>query len=636
MLNHSYTIKDSLSEQRIFLSRIVAALMLMVVLNFCLVIRLAYLQIVGHKHYATLARENSIKVAPLTPKRGRIYDRIGRILADNLPIFTLEIIPEQVPDLENTLARLQTLLEIPDEKIEQFREQIKRSKSFATIPMSMDLNDQQMTNFMVERPYFPGVDIRASLVRYYPFGELTAHIVGYVGRINEQELKTLPEAEYRGTYHVGKSGIESAYESDLHGKTGYIEHETNAQSRPINVVNEIEPVSGVDLHLTLDMDLQKTAYEALKGYNGAAVAVEVKTGAVWAAASHPGFDPNPFVFGINSKDYKALQESPDQPLFNRVLRGQYPPGSTVKPFVALAGLETGAIGFNSRIHCPGFYQIANSAHKYRDWAKSGHGSVNMDLAITQSCDVYFYKLATMLGIDKLHDFMQKFGFGEKTGIDLANEKAGLFPSREWKERVRKKAWFLGETVISGIGQGYVQVTPLQLAKATATLANKGRVVQPHLVDRSLSPGVTIPAFVPPEPVLPVHAENVANITKSMINVVHSGRGTAKKLGYGMNYKMAAKTGTAQVFTVKQNARYNASKIDFKLRDHALFIAFAPADDPKIAVAVVAENGGHGGSVAGPIAKKIMNHYLEITANEKAAAKAAQNTGNLVQANVHAN
>ncbi len=613
-MQRNYTIKNAAEEHRIFFKRVVVAFILILVLSSGLVLRLAYLQIVGHTHYATLAKENSIKIAPLVPTRGIIYDRHGRILADNVASYTLELIPEQVPKLDDTLARLQTLLAIPDEKLEQFREQLKRNKRFASIPLLLRLSEEQVAAFEVMRPYFPGVDIRAGLVRYYPYGELVSHVVGYVGRINEQELKTLPEENYRGSYHVGKSGIEGAYETDLHGKTGYIENETNAQSRSINVVNENDPVPGVNLYLTLDVDLQKTAYDALAGYNGAVVAIAIKTGEVLVSASRPGFDPNPFVYGISGKAYKELQDSESQPLFNRVLRGQYPPGSTLKPFVALAGLEQGVTSFHNRMFCQGYYQLPNSPHKYRDWKKWGHGSVTMNDAITESCDVYFYKLALALGIDDMHNFLRKFGFGEKTGIDLLNEKPGLLPSREWKRDVRKQAWFSGETVITGIGQGFTQVTPLQLARATATLANYGKVVQPFLVNRVLSQGVTMPATIPSEPMLPVHPENVSNIINAMINVVHSSRGTAKKMAPGMAYKMAAKTGTAQVFTVKQKEKYNEDQIEFKLRDHALFIAFAPAEDPQIAVAVIAENGGHGGTVAGPIAKKVIDQYLGVTKN----------------------
>ncbi|NOT86393.1 MAG: penicillin-binding protein 2 [Methylococcaceae bacterium] len=606
-----YVLKNSLAEQRIFLSRIIAAFVLIVVLSVGLLVRLVYLQVVGHTHYATLAKENSIKIAPLAPTRGIIYDRNGKILADNIPSYTLELVPEQVPNMDETLRNLKNLLDIPEEKIEQFREHLPRNKRFATIPLLLRLSEAQVAAFSVVRPYFPGVDIHAGLVRYYPYGELVSHVVGYVGRINEQELKTLPEANYQGSYHVGKSGIESAYEVDLHGTTGYVENETNAQSRPINIVNEFDPVPGINLHLTLDIDLQKTAYDALEGYNGAAVAIAIKTGEVLVFASRPGFDPNPFVYGIGSKAYKDLQESEDQPLFNRVLRGQYPPGSTMKPFVALAGLENEAISFQHRVFCPGAYQLPNSPHKFRDWKKGGHGSVSMENAIIESCDVYFYSLAQTLGIDRLHDFLQKFGFGEETGIDLKGEKPGLLPSREWKRKTQNQEWYPGETVITGIGQGFTQVTPMQLARATATLANRGRVVQPFLVNRALSPGLVAPATFPREPLIPLKDANVTNIINAMVNVIHSARGTAKALGLGLPYKMAAKTGTAQVFTVKQKEKYNEDQIKFKLRDHALFIAFAPADNPRLAVAVIAENGGHGGSVAGPIAKKIINQYLGI-------------------------
>lgn len=600
-------------EQRIFLNRITAAFILIMLLSVGLVVRLVYLQVVGHEHYATMSKENSIKTAPIAPTRGIIYDRNGKVLADNIPTYTLELIPEQVADMDATLGALKLLLGIPDEKIEQFKEQLSRQKHkpFVSIPLLLRLTEEQVAAFSTQKPFYPGVDIKAGLVRVYPYAELVSHVVGYVGRINTEEMKTLPEAEYEGSHHIGKAGIESAYEVDLHGKAGYIESETNAQSRPINVVNQIEPVSGIHLYLTLDIDLQKTAYDALTGYNGAAVAIAVKTGEVLAFASRPGFDPNPFVYGISAKAYKDLQESEDQPLFNRGLRGQYPPGSTMKPFVALAGLELGATSFQRRMHCPGAFQLPNSPHKFRDWRKGGHGSVNMSDAITQSCDVYFYKLALDLGIDRLHSFLQSFGFGLETGIDMKGEKPGVMPSREWKHKMYKKEWFPGETLITGIGQGYTLITPIQLARATATLANRGKVVQPFLVNRALSPGLVYPPVFPPVPELPLNQTNVTNITNAMVNVVHSNRGTAKGLAAGMTYKMASKTGTAQVFSIKQKEKYDEDEIKFKLRDHALFIAFAPAEDPQIAVAVVVENGGHGGTVAGPIAKKIINQYLGV-------------------------
>lgn len=604
-----YTVKDSFAESRVFLSRVVAIFVFISLLMLGLMGRLVYLQIVGHEQYATMAKSNRIKIAPLPPTRGIIYDRHGRILADNIPSYSLEIIPEQVKDIDDTLQKLQPLLAIPDEKIEQFLKQKKRSKRFAAIPLLLRLSEQDVAKFSVVRSYFPGVDLYARLVRHYPYGALTAHAVGYVGRINEKEHKTLPVAEYRGTHHVGKVGIEKTYESQLHGQTGYSEVETNAKGRKIKSVAVEEPVPGVNLTLSLDVDLQKTAYDALEGYNGAVVAIEVKTGDVLAFASRPGFDPNPFVYGISRKAYKALQASDDQPLFNRALRGQYPPGSTIKPFIALAGLEYNVIEAEHEMFCPGYYQLPKLKHKYRDWKSWGHGAVNLNDAITQSCDVYFYDLARNLGIDRLHEFLQKFGFGEKTKIDLVGEKSGLLPSRAWKRKARRLPWYPGETLITGIGQGFLQVTPLQLARATATLANQGKVVDPHFVDEIADSENSLESDSQEQTQISLNKQNIQEITSAMINVIHGERGTARRLKKGINYQIAGKTGTAQVFTVKQEEKYNEDEIDEKLKDHALFMAFAPAHDPQIAVAVIIENGGHGGSVAAPIAGKVMKQFI---------------------------
>lgn len=608
-MDRKFAIKDSLAENRIFLSRIVAAFILIIILIAGLVLRLAYLQIVGHEHYATLSKDNRIKIAPLPPTRGIIYDRRGRMLAQNVPTYSLELIPEQINNLDETLSQLQQLLNISDEKIDLFQKQRKRNKTFTTTPLLQNLSEEDVAKFAVVRPYFPGVDVYVRLVRHYPYGELAAHVVGYVGRINEQELKALPAAEYRGTDFIGKIGIEKTYENELHGTAGYEELETNAQARAVNTVATTEPIAGANIYLTLDMDLQKIAFDALSEYNGAAVAIDIKTGGVLVFASRPGFDPNPFVSGISGKEYKALQDSPDQPLYNRALRGLYPPGSTVKPFLGLAGLEYGVTDFNHRLFCPGYYKLPNVEHKYRDWKKWGHGMVDMNEAITQSCDVYFYDLAMALGIDKMHEFLDKFGLGKRTGIDLVGEADGLLPSKEWKRHNRNQAWFPGETLITGIGQGYMQVTPLQLAKATATLANRGRIVSPHLVQQIINANYTDSIDLLPDQIIPLKSQNVDNIIQAMTNVVHGARGTAGKLDKAIGYQIAGKTGTAQVFTIKQEEKYNEDAIDFRMRDHALFIAFAPVHDPKIAVAVIAEHGGHGGSVAAPIAGEIIDAYL---------------------------
>jgi penicillin-binding protein 2 len=605
----NFTFKDNPEESRLFLSRIISAFIIIIVLTAGLIVRLMYLQIVGHQHYSTLAKENSIKFEPTVASRGIIYDRRGSILAANTQTYTLELVSDQISDLDGTLLRLQKLLDIPDEKIEQFEKLRKRQKRFTGIPLLANMTEEEVAKFAVVRPFFHGVDVHIRQLRYYPYGALAAHVVGYVGRINETELKELPIAEYRGSTFIGKLGIENAYETELHGTTGYAEIETNVQGRPLKTLKEVDPVAGANLYLSLDMELQKTAYDALEKYTGAVVAIDIETGGVLVFASRPGFDPNPFVVGISSAAYQALQASPDQPLYNRALRGLYPPGSTIKPFMALAGLEYNTVSAQQTLFCPGSYQLPNSPHRYRDWKKTGHGSVNVSEAVTQSCDVYFYRLAGMLGIDRIHAFLQKFGFGEKTGIDLIGEKSGLLPSKEWKMAKKNQIWFPGETLITGIGQGYHQTTPLQLAKATATLANKGKIVTPHLVNKIVTESSSEPGEKILQEVIPLNPANIKTVIAAMVNVVHSNRGTARSIGNDISYQIAGKTGTAQVFGIKQNASYNEHQTDAKLRDHALFISFAPADNPKIAVAVIAENGGHGGSVAAPIAAKVIKQYL---------------------------
>ncbi len=605
-----HSVRDSQLEDHLFLNRIISAFIAIVLLTSALIVRLIHLQVSGHEHYATLAKDNSIKIYPIIPTRGMIYDRHGNVLAENTPSYSLEIIPEKTKDIDETLQRLQKLLNISEEKIDLYQKQRKRQKRFTSTPLLLSMTEEEIATFAVNRPFFPGVDIRQRLVRHYPYNELAAHVVGYVGRINESEVKSLPVAEYQGSTHVGKLGIESSYETELHGKTGYAEIETNVQARPLNTLNETDAVQGANLYLTLDIDLQKTAYEALDSFNGAVVAIEIKTGGVLVFASRPSFDPNPFVAGIASDAYQALQTSEDQPLYNRALRGLYPPGSTLKPFVALAGLEDSIITASRRFNCTGSFELKNFKHQYRCWKKTGHGSVNLNDAITESCDVYFYQLANELNIERMHDFLQQFGFGEKTGIDLVGEKTGLLPSPQWKREQKKGGWGRGETLITAIGQGYNQVTPLQLARATATLANKGQVVTPFLVDKIVSATDTRPGPEIHKDIIPLNQKNVNNVIAAMVDVIHSNRGTAYALRKDFNYQMAGKTGTAQVRGIKQNAKYNENTTELKFRDHALFIAFAPADNPKIAVAVIAENGGHGGSVAAPIAARVIKQYLK--------------------------
>jgi len=610
-MNLDFNEKDRFYENRVFLNRIVASVLLILVASMALVLRLAYLQIVGHTHYAGLARDNRVKISPLPPTRGMIFDRNGEVLAENFPTYSLEVFPDQVPDLETSLAELKDLLALSDEEIQRFNTLRRRHKGFEAIPLRLQLSEEEIARFSVRMPHFPGVEIHRRMLRTYPYGELTAHVVGYVGRISEAELQKLDPSVYSGTFHIGKSGVEKTYEDILHGKAGYEEMETNVEGRSISVIGQTDAIPGYNLHLSLDIHLQKTAHDAMRSFSGAVVAIDPNTGQVLAMASNPSFDPNPFVQGISRDQFQALQNAPAKPLYNRVLRGIYPPGSTVKPFMALAGLEFGAVTAGKRVYCPGFYRLANSDHKYRDWNHSGHGAVDLRLAITQSCDVYFYDLAFHLGIDRMNEYMRKFGFGEKTGIDLDGEKAGIYPSTEWKLRTRKSAWFPGEALIAGIGQGYVQVTPVQIARAVAILANKGKPVEPRVVERIDAPPDTENPFPiqgrKPVRIPPNHWQAVVD---AMIDVVHSQRGTAKGIAPGLTYQIAGKTGTAQVFTVRQDQNYKSMRVKASLKDHAWFIAFAPADNPRIAIAVIAENGGHGGSVAAPIARAVIQQYLK--------------------------
>ncbi|MBI5463315.1 MAG: penicillin-binding protein 2 [Gammaproteobacteria bacterium] len=606
------TIKDNLLESRLFMGRILVALLVFGALIVALIVRLSFLQVVAHEHFRTLSEDNRVKLNPVPPNRGLIYDRNGILLAENLPSFRLEIIPEQIEDMDATLAALGKLVEITAYDRERFDKLRQRMNRFEGVPLRFHLSEAELARFAIDRHRFPGVDIQAGLSRYYPLGSHAAHALGYVGRINEEELQVIDPANYRGTTHIGKEGIEKAYEDTLHGKVGYEQLETNAGGRTLRVLAREAPVTGSSLYLSLDARLQQVIEQAFGEFNGSAVAIDPRNGEVLAFVSVPGYDPNPFVNGIDAKDYKALNDDPNQPLFNRALRGQYPPGSTIKPFVALAGLERGVTTASSRTFCPGFYRLPGGEHKYRCWKHGGHGTVELNTAIVQSCDVYFYDLARSLGIDRLHDYLAQFGFGARTGIDLVGERSGILPSTDWKRGMRNEPWYPGETLITGIGQGYNLITPTQLAAAMATLANHGEFRQPHLVHALRGPdGVLAPLKIAPTRTIPIVShENWDRVIAAMVDVVHSARGTAKRIGVGIDYKIGGKTGTAQVFGLKQDQKYDEKRLDKRLQDHALFIAFAPADAPRIAVAIVAENGGHGGAVAAPIARVILDQYFK--------------------------
>lgn len=601
--------KDYRREGRLFTHRAITAGALVVLLLGSIVGRLIYLQVKDHEHFTTLAQDNRVKLIPLPPTRGLIYDRNNRLLALNRPAFNLEIIPEMVPVLEESLAELGALIEIGDTDKERFYKLKRQKRRFESIPIKLDISQEEAALFAVNQYKFPGISIKARLTRTYPMKDVMAHVAGYVGRISLKDLKSIDASDYAGTTYIGKTGVEKSYEDILHGKVGLQQVEVNALGKAVRVLQETPPEPGRSLRLSIDIDLQRVALEALGDENGSVVAIDPKTGGVLALASKPGFDPNPFVEGISSKAYKALRQDPDKPLFNRALQGAYPPASTIKPFMGLAGLELAYIDPREKKYCPGYFQLPGHDHKYRDWKKSGHGPMDVDAAITQSCDVFFYQLAHEIGIDKLQQYLKQFRFGEKTGIDLVGERTGIRPSREWKRKRYKQVWFPGETVIIGIGQGSFEATPLQLAAATAAIAN-GHYLEPRLVDEIVDENSgAAHSLARKEHIIPVQSpSNWEKIREAMAHAVEGPRGTARRLK-NAHYRIAGKTGTAQVFTVKQDEEYDEEEISKKNRDHALFIAYAPVEDPQIAVAVIVENGGHGGAVAAPVAKLVMDAWL---------------------------
>jgi len=603
-------IKDHGNETRLFKRRAIVAISVIILIMLGIVARLVYLQIYSHQHFSTLSQKNRLKISPLPPTRGLIYDRNGLLLAKNIPSFSLELIPEQVKDIDETLKRLGQLISISDSDRKYFKRLVKQKRRFQSIPIRYRLSEEEVARFSVNRHLYKGVSIQARLIRYYPFGKIGVHTVGYVGRIDARELQRIDQTNYSATTHIGKLGIERSYEKDLHGQVGYQQEEVNAQNRTLRIIDTMPPIAGKDLYLNIDMKLQAYADKMLGDFRGSIVAIDPRNGALLTMVSKPNYDPNLFVTGISTKNYAALRDSPDKPLFNRTILGQYPPGSTVKPFIGLAGLDAGIA--NNSLFCPGWFELEGDERRYRDWKKHGHGETDLDKAIVQSCDVYFYELAKRLRITQMYKFMTLFGFGQKTGIDIIGERAGLFPSREWKRNNRGQVWFPGETLITGIGQGFTLTTPLQLASTTATLSMNGLHFKPSIVQSMQGNENAEP--VPQQitrykSVLLKDPQNWQKIKNSMMRVLHSPRGTARGSGQGAIYKIAGKTGTAQVFGIAQDAEYNEEEISLRLRDHSLFVAFAPFDKPTIAIAVIAENGGSGGHVAAPIARKVLDAYI---------------------------
>ena len=606
------TIKDHIFESQLFLGRAVAAVALVLILIAVLLSRLIYLQIISHEHYTTRSEDNRVKVVPLPPTRGLIYDRHGVLLAENLPSYSLEVVPEQAGDIEKSIDALREVVEIRDVDLARFRKQFRQKRRFEGIPLRFRLSDEEVARFAVNRHRFTGVDIVARLSRHYPMGETLVHAVGYVGRISEKDLERIDERAYSGTTHIGKIGVEKSYERALHGEVAFQPVEINAQGRTLRVLERAAPTPGDDLFLTLDAGLQKVAADALGEYRGSVVAVNPNNGDVLAFVSNPGYDPNPFVNGIEPRAYNKLRKSKSRPLFNRALRGQYPPGSTLKPFVGLAGLEYGIQNHKHRVFCPGYFSLPGDERKYRDWKRTGHGPVDLELSLAQSCDVYYYELALDLGIDRIHRYLDQFGFGARTGLDIGGETTGLLPSRDWKRRARNLPWFPGETLITGIGQGFTLTSPLQLASGIGVLGTYGKRFQPRVVRALRRAGQGAPQELAPKRLesVPIHnPDHWREVIKGMIHVVHGPRGTARQAAVGAKYRFAGKTGTAQVFGLGEEEEYEADKIAAHLRDHSLFVAFGPSKNPKIAVAVIAENGGSGSKVAAPIARKVLDHHL---------------------------
>lgn len=601
-------------DQRRFSVRVLVSLLILSLLMMVLGVRLFTLQVGAHEHFTTLSENNRLRIEPMPPTRGLIFDRNGVLLAENRPAYQLEVTVEQAGDLDDLLASLSALVELSPLEIERFRGSVGQRRPFQPVLLKANLDDEAVARIAVARPELPGVEIEARPVRHYPLGEEFAHVVGYVGRINEQDLLRLDARNYAGTSHTGKTGVERYYEDILHGTTGHKQVEVNAQGRVIRELSAVPPVPGQDLTLGIDVEMQRMARDALAPHDGAVVVMEPATGEVLALVSKPGFDPNPFVNGISHQAFDALQSNPHKPLFNRALSGQYPPGSTLKPVVGLAGLEEGVTTAERRMFATGYFQLPGHERRYRDWKRGGHGWVDLSRAIAVSADVYFYDLGNKLGIDRMAPMLGAFGIGSRVGIDATGERTGILPSREWKRSVQNLPWFPGETVITAIGQGYLLVTPLQLADVASTLANRGRRVQPRLLRaiRDGSNGETVTQ--PVRHLAPVIAreDHWDVIHEAMIEAVHARHGTAwGSIGSDppTGYRIAGKTGTAQVFSLAPDQEYVEDELNRMLWDHALFLAYAPADDPEIAVAVLVEHGGSGGRVAAPIAREVIDFYL---------------------------
>jgi penicillin-binding protein 2 len=604
--------KDTAAERRLFQRRAVVMLTLVVALTGILVARMYQLQLVEHEIYTTLSDKNRVQVQSVAPPRGLIYDRNGELLAENRPVFSVTLVPELVGDMDQALASLGQLVSVSEEDLERFRRRLEeRRRPYQALPLRYDLNEQEIARLAVHRHELPGVEVAAELVRYYPHGELTAHALGYVGRINREELQRIDPVNYAGTNYIGKSGVERFYEELLHGQVGYEHVETNARGRTLRVLERQNPVPGEDIELHMDLRMQRLAHELLDGRRGAIVAVEPSTGGLLALASVPGFDANQFVTGISVDAYRELSQSRDNPLFNRALRGQYPPGSTLKPMLAVAGLDSGATTRDKTIWDPGYFRLQSGGRPWRDWKRGGHGWVDLKDSVAQSCDIYFYEMAVEMGVDTMHDYLSKFGFGEDATLDVSGALSGIVPSRDWKRAVHNEPWYPGDSVNLGIGQGFMLATPLQLATATSVIANRGTWSEPRLL-KGVMGDVTVDEVLPRQTHESITLQNPDTwefVADAMAEVMHGAKGTARGAARGASYRMAGKTGTAQVFSLAEDEEYEEEEIRERLRDHALFVGFAPVNTPKIAVAVIVENGGSGSGTAAPVARAMFDAWL---------------------------
>ena len=600
-------LKDHVFEQRLIHLRLFTVFLIIMVMICALLYRFYFLQIEEFNKYHTKSDSNRVFLKRLPPPRGLVYDRNGFLLAENQPSFSMTIVPDKVDNLSSLFIDLTNLSLINDDDIARFHEKKKHFRSFEQIPIKFNLSDESIAVLAANRPRLEGVELSTDLLRHYPFNALFAHMLGYVGRINDREQAKLDKNNYAVTHHIGKIGVEKYYESLLHGKVGYQNVETNAQGRVLRILDQQNPVRGQDLTLHIDFNLQQVAYKALKGFRGAIVAIDPKTGGILAAVSTPSYDTNEFVNGISHKNYNTLKNNPDIPLFNRILQAQYPPGSIIKPVMGLAGLEEGVIKNNTTINDPGWYKLPDDTRLFRDWKRSGHGKyINLSRSMEESCDVFYYDLAFKLGIKNIHHYYDLFGFGQKTGIDVPSERSGINPSPAWKKSQGRSSWYTGDSLNMGIGQGFMLATPMQLAYATSIIANKGIRRMPVMVSHIEGERVE-PILLPPVELKTT--QHWEDILIALEQVVHGKRGTARKIAKGLQYRIAGKTGTAQVVGIAQGEKYDAQALKERQRDHALFAGFAPSRNPQIVVAVMLENAGSGAKVAAPIARKIFDAWL---------------------------